>query len=85
MANPNKTKAVSDILVNNKEKLLKYLEDFHNDRGGCQWKWRCLCPEHCQCIFPLSHRARAFTHTADDEQFKEEKAVITKEISMMGA
>lgn len=37
MANPNKTKAVSDILVNNKEKLLKYLEDFHNDRGGCPW------------------------------------------------
>nr|Q9XFY6.1 RecName: Full=Degreening-related gene dee76 protein [Auxenochlorella protothecoides]CAB42595.1 putative MO25 protein [Auxenochlorella protothecoides] len=53
VANPNKTKPVADILVNNKNKLLTYLEDFHNDR--------------------------------DDEQFKEEKAVIIKEISMMHA
>ncbi len=34
VANPNKTKPVIEILYNNKEKLLKYLNDFHNDRGG---------------------------------------------------
>ncbi|PRW33057.1 Degreening-related dee76 [Chlorella sorokiniana] len=51
VANPNKTRPVVDILYNNKDKLLKYLDDFHNDR--------------------------------DDEQFKEEKAVIIKEISLL--
>lgn len=51
VANPNKTRAVVEILYNNKEKLLKYLDDFHTDR--------------------------------DDEQFKEEKAVIIKEISLL--
>ena len=35
MANPSKTRAIVEILVHNKAKLLKYLEDFHNDRGGC--------------------------------------------------
>lgn len=34
MANPNKTRPVVDILYNNKDKLLKYLDDFHNDRGA---------------------------------------------------
>lgn len=51
VANPSKTRAIVDILVHNKSKLLKYLEDFHNDR--------------------------------DDDQFKEEKAVIVKEISLL--
>jgi hypothetical protein len=33
VANPNKPQAIVDILTNNREKLLKYLEDFHTDRG----------------------------------------------------
>ena len=33
VANPNKTRAVVEILYNNRDKLLKYLDDFHNDRG----------------------------------------------------
>jgi calcium binding protein 39 len=49
VANPNKTMPVIDILVNNKEKLLKYLSDFHTDK--------------------------------EDEQFRDEKAVIIKEIA----
>lgn len=53
VANPNKPQPIIEILVNNKEKLLKYLEEFHTDKD-------------------------------DDEQFKEEKAVIIKEISMLG-
>ncbi|ORY85488.1 Mo25-PA [Protomyces lactucae-debilis] len=32
VANPNKTAGVRDILVKNKEKLVAYLTDFHNDR-----------------------------------------------------
>uniref|UniRef100_A0A7S3VHR4 Mo25-like protein n=1 Tax=Dunaliella tertiolecta TaxID=3047 RepID=A0A7S3VHR4_DUNTE len=53
VANPNKPQSIIDILTNNKEKLLKYLEEFHTDKD-------------------------------EDEQFKEEKAVIIKEISMLG-
>ncbi|KAL6759255.1 Mo25-like protein [Haematococcus lacustris] len=53
VANPNKPQPIIDILTGNKEKLLKYLEEFHTDKD-------------------------------DDEQFKEEKAVIIKEISMLG-
>ena len=34
MANPNKSQPVVEILHNNRDKLLKYLDDFHNDRGG---------------------------------------------------
>jgi hypothetical protein len=37
VANPNKTRPVVEILYNNREKLLKYLQDFHNDRGA--WGW----------------------------------------------
>lgn len=31
VANPNKTRAIIDILAGNKDKLLRYLKDFHND------------------------------------------------------
>jgi calcium binding protein 39 len=34
VANPNKTKPVMEILQKNKEKLLKFLSEFHNDRQG---------------------------------------------------
>ncbi|KAG2450688.1 hypothetical protein HYH02_004527 [Chlamydomonas schloesseri] len=53
VANPNKPQPIVDILANNREKLLKYLEDFHTEKE-------------------------------EDEQFKEEKAVIIKTISMLG-
>ena len=33
VANPNKPQPIVDILTNNKEKLLKYLEEFHNEKG----------------------------------------------------
>jgi len=33
VANPKKPERILDILVRNKEKLLQYLADFHNDRG----------------------------------------------------
>lgn len=50
VANPAKPQPIVDILANNREKLLKFLEEFLVERD-------------------------------DDEQFKEEKAVIIKEIS----
>lgn len=34
VANPKKDPGVREILVKNKEKLLQYLKDFHNDRKG---------------------------------------------------
>lgn len=33
VANPNKTRPVTEVLLNNKDKLLGYLEDFQSDRG----------------------------------------------------
>jgi hypothetical protein len=33
VANPNKPEPIVEILVKNREKLLKYLEEFHTDRG----------------------------------------------------
>lgn len=35
VANPNKPQSIVDILTNNRDKLLKYLEEFHTDKGGC--------------------------------------------------
>lgn len=40
VANPNKTRPVVEILYNNKDKLLKYLDDFHNDRGERLGVWQ---------------------------------------------
>lgn len=34
VANPNKAKAILDILQKNKEKLVSFLSTFHNDRSG---------------------------------------------------
>ena len=39
VANPNKTWPVVATLHNNKDKLLRYLEDFHTDRGACVGVW----------------------------------------------
>lgn len=39
VANPNKTRPIIEILVGNKDKLLKYLTDFHSDKG---MRWRKL-------------------------------------------
>lgn len=33
VANPNKSRQVIDILSSNRDKLLKYLSDFHSDKG----------------------------------------------------
>jgi hypothetical protein len=33
VGNPSKPQPIIDILTNNQGKLLKYLEDFHTDRG----------------------------------------------------
>ncbi len=34
MANPNKPQPIVDILANNRDKLLKFLEEFHTERGA---------------------------------------------------
>ncbi len=33
VANPNKTQPIIDILAGNKDKLLRYLADFHSDKS----------------------------------------------------
>ncbi|CAM9411073.1 unnamed protein product, partial [Scytosiphon promiscuus] len=38
VANPKKPREVTKILVNNKAKLIAYLENFHNDRDDAQFK-----------------------------------------------
>ena len=47
VANPNKTQEITELLQHNKDKLLRYLGDFHTDKGefpSCQ---------HCTCFTPL--------------------------------
>ncbi len=44
VANPNKTQAIIDILAGNKEKLLRYLKDFHNDTSACLKLSGPFCP-----------------------------------------
>lgn len=36
VANPKKTDPVLDILVRNKDKLVVFLNNFHNDKGACR-------------------------------------------------
>ncbi len=33
VANPNKARSILDILVKNKEKLIAFLSNFHNEKG----------------------------------------------------
>ena len=50
VANPNKTPAIVTILVSNRDKLLKYLGDFHTDKGSrtlFRWLSRCLKADCC--------------------------------------
>jgi hypothetical protein len=35
VANPNKAKPILDILTKNKEKLISFLSNFHNEKGLC--------------------------------------------------
>jgi calcium binding protein 39 len=34
VANPNKAEPILQILIKNKEKLVSFLNNFHNDKGG---------------------------------------------------
>lgn len=88
VANPNKTTEITEVLARNKDKLLKYLGDFHTDKGAPhlgaihilfaqQPSLICAHPEEMLDPELLS------LFCAEDEQFKEEKAVIIKEISML--
>lgn len=35
VANPNKPQPITDILTKNRDKLLKFLEEFHTEKSGC--------------------------------------------------
>ena len=52
VANPNKTRPIIDILVGNRDKLLKYLTDFHSDKG-----------ETCKTVEALIHTRHSGTNS----------------------
>jgi calcium binding protein 39 len=37
VANPNKPAPILNILVKNKDKLITFLSNFHNDKGMCEF------------------------------------------------
>ena len=39
VANPNKPQPIVDILANNRDKLLKFLEEFHTEKGGDPYRY----------------------------------------------
>ena len=49
VANPKKPEAISQILVNNREKLIAYLKNFQNNKGITL-----LLVEMCHTVFSLS-------------------------------
>jgi calcium binding protein 39 len=67
VANPTKPKAISDILLRNREKLIDFLTTFHTDRTLFFY-----------LIFYLLIKISIGT---DDEQFNDEKAYLIKQIS----
>lgn len=64
VANPNKTQPIKDILRLNQETLLKYLSNFHNNRGI---KIKLLIINHLLIA-------------KEDEQFLEERSLLITEI-----
>jgi calcium binding protein 39 len=83
VANPNKPDAVTDILINNKEKLLNFLETFHNEKGTVAER-RTALPGQPAAAMPGTDSRKPLPIADEDEQFKEEKAVIIKKISQLG-
>ncbi len=51
VANPNKTPEIVEVLSTNKDKLLKYLGDFHTDKGV--FRRKAICYQH---YIPMSAR-----------------------------
>lgn len=64
VANPHKEPGVRDILYRNKDRLVAYMTDFHNDRKG---EWARIA-------------ARQHADVSDDEQFADEKRFIIDQI-----
>ena len=52
VANPNKPKPILDILLKNKDKLINFLNTFHNDRGASGG-----CIHYCRRAIPPSPTA----------------------------
>lgn len=55
VANPKKTDPVLDILVRNKDKLVVFLNNFHNDKGAYRTvRCKTRTPAHAQAL-PDAH------------------------------
>ena len=58
VANPNKPKPIVEILTGNQEKLLKYLTNFHTDKGTglvVRITTNLLCPASTLQYLPDDH------------------------------
>ena len=59
VANPNKTQEITELLQHNKDKLLRYLGDFHTDKGGFPSCQHCTCFTHwCRVVTCFMHHLR---------------------------
>lgn len=71
VANPKKSRAVQDILLKNRERLLDFLPKFHEERKG----------RDCMINRANSHADKLLI---DDEQFIDEKSFLMKQIHELG-
>lgn len=55
VANPNKAKPILDILIKNREKLINFLSNFHNEKGFL--KLMLACATQC-CLLTTLYRGR---------------------------
>src|SRR5688500_8442355 len=67
VANPNKPAPILSILCKNKDKLVSFLTNFHNDKGLYFHKFNLL--SNCDEL--------------DDDQFSDEKAFLIKQIQQL--
>jgi len=72
VANPKKSRAVQDILLKNRERLLDFLPKFHEERKG----------EDNHSIVSSENPTNA--RDIDDEQFIDEKSFLMKQIRDLG-
>ena len=61
-----------DILIKNKEKLILFLQNFQNEKGAA-----------VAGTFSIVHIHLAYVELAEDDQFKDEKAFLLKQIQQL--
>lgn len=75
-ANPRKSAPVKEILQMNKQKLIEYISEFHNDKRTCVVKKLKILRECNNTLF-------FFNNLIEEEQFVEEKNLVLSEIKKL--